>query len=42
MANKNFKQGFLSLFLKSMVITLSIIALIVIGYFTASFFGGGL
>lgn len=33
---------FLSLFLKSAVVTVSVIALILIGYFTAGFLSGGL
>ncbi len=33
---------FMSLFLKSAVITISVITLILIGYFTAGFLSGGL
>ena len=36
------KSEFLSVFFKSMVITLSVIALVLIGYFTAGFLSGGL
>lgn len=41
MANES-KSQFMSVFVKSMVITISAIALILIGYFTAGFLSGGL
>ena len=36
------ENDFLRVFLKSMVVTISIITLILIGYFTAGFLSGGL
>ncbi len=36
------KSEFWSIFVKSAVITISVIALILIGYFTAGFLSGGL
>lgn len=42
MAQHNKRQEFFRLFLKSAVITISVIALILIGYFTAAIFSGGL
>ncbi len=36
------KKEFLIVFVKSMIITISAVALIVIGYFTAGFLSGGL
>ncbi len=41
MENQN-KSEFWSIFVKSAVITISVIALILIGYFTAGFLSGGL
>ena len=41
MDNQN-KSEFWSMFVKSAVITISVIALILIGYFTAGFLSGGL
>lgn len=41
MENQN-KSEFWSMFVKSAVITISVIALILIGYFTAGFLSGGL
>ena len=38
----NNKSEFLSVFFRSMVITISAVALILIGYFTAGFLSGGL
>lgn len=40
--NEKKHSEFLSLFLKSAVITASVIALLLIGYFTAGFLSGGL
>lgn len=42
MENQNKKQEFWGLFIKSAVITISAVALILIGYFTAGFLSGGL
>lgn len=42
MAEENKEKEFWSLFIKSAVITISVIALILIGYFTAGFLSGGL
>ena len=36
------KNDFLRVFLKSMVVTVSVISLLLIGYFTAGFLSGGL
>lgn len=36
------ENDFLRVFLKSAVVTISVIALILIGYFTAGFLSGGL
>ncbi len=36
------ENDFLRVFLKSTVVTISVIALILIGYFTAGFLSGGL
>lgn len=36
------KKEFWSIFIKSAVITISVVALILIGYFTAGFLSGGL
>ncbi len=36
------ENDFLRVFLKSMVVTISVITLILIGYFTAGFLSGGL
>jgi len=41
MDNQN-KSEFWSMFVRSAVITISVIALILIGYFTAGFLSGGL
>lgn len=42
MTYDNKRKEFFSIFLKSAVITISVIALILIGYFTAGFLSGGL
>lgn len=42
MAEENKRQEFWGIFIKSAVITISVIALILIGYFTAGFLSGGL
>lgn len=38
----NIKNNFLRVFLKTVVVTLSAISLILVGYFTAGFLSGGL
>lgn len=40
--NEKKRSEFFNLFLKSAVITISVIALLLIGYFTAAFLSGGL
>ncbi len=42
MAAENKRKEFFSVFIKSAVVTISVIALILIGYFTAGFLSGGL
>lgn len=42
MAEENKVKEFWSVFIKSAVITISAVALILIGYFTAGFLSGGL
>ena len=42
MAEEKSKKEFWNIFIKSAVITISVITLILIGYFTAGFLSGGL
>lgn len=42
MAEENKRKEFWGIFIKSAVITISVIVLILIGYFTAGFLFGGL